>query len=91
LLYVALLASAAASRRRVQTFDRIPFAELSRAYAEQLGRLFVQEDDLGFAPSAIVLRAFGLRKRDLSSGEGPSSASVAERTADRDRVVVTEL
>lgn len=92
-LYVALLASAAASRRRTERFDGIPFAVLSRAYAEQLGKLFVQEDDLGFRPSALLLRAFGLSRADLARGDGPSvvSAAAAEAAADRARVVVTEL
>ena len=93
LLYVALLASAAASRRRAQRFDRIPFGVLARAYGEQLGRLFVQERDLGFAPSPLVLRALGLRRADLARGGGPSevSAEAAEAAADRAHVRVTAL
>jgi len=92
-LYVALIASAAASRRRTERFDGIPFGVLARAYGEQLGRLFVQEKDLGFAPSPIVLRALGLERRDLARGDGPSvvSAEAAEAAADRARVDVSAL
>jgi hypothetical protein len=93
LLYVALLASAAASRRRAERFDRIPFGVLARAYGEQLGRLFMQEPDLGLVPSRIVLGALGLRRAELAHGDGPSvvSAEAAEAAADRSRVVVTAL
>ena len=93
LLYVALLASAAASRRRAQRFDLIPFPVLARAYGEQLGRLFVQEPDLGLAPSRIVLRALGLRRADLAHGDGPSivSPEAAEAAANRAHVVVSAL
>ena len=64
-LSLALAASAAASRRRAAAFDNIPFKTLARAYTEQLGRLFVNADDLGFEPSRALLFAFGLKRRDL--------------------------
>jgi hypothetical protein len=93
LLFVALLGSAAASRRRAELFDKIPFADLSRAYAEQLGRLFLQEADLDFAPPALLLRLFGLEKRALLASEDPSAISIAaaEAAAERDEVKVTAL
>jgi hypothetical protein len=92
-LFVALLGSAAASRRRALAFDRIPFKELSTAYAEHLGRLFVHESDLNFAPPELVLRLFGLSRRALLDTEHPSTVSVraAEEAVDRARVVVTAL
>ena len=92
-LYVALIASAAASRRRAKLFDRIPFGELARAYAEHLGKLFLQESDLALTPSSLVLRACGLRPSELAQGEGHSVVSVraAEAAVDRERVHVTAL
>jgi hypothetical protein len=93
LLYGALLLSAAASRRRAQKFDHIPFKELARAYAEHLARLFVQEDDLDLAPPAFVLWLFGFDEKELARGEGISAVSVraAEAAVDREKVVVSAL
>lgn len=92
-LFAALLGSAAASRRRALAFDGIPFKELAGAYAEQLGRLFLHEADLRFTPPEVLLRLFGLSRRELLDTEHPSAVSVraAEEAADRDRVVVTSL
>jgi hypothetical protein len=93
LLYTALIASAAASRRRAQAFDRIPFTELSTAYAEHLGRLFLHERDLDLTPSSTLLRLFGLDRRALAAAEDLSAVSIeaAERAVDRERVVVSAL
>jgi hypothetical protein len=87
--FVALLASTIPSRRRAERFDRIPRGVLSRAYATELSRLFLEQDDLGLAPSPLFLRAFGLDRNDLLQ-RGPSTVSVeaAERSVDRDDVVV---
>jgi hypothetical protein len=92
-LYCALIASAAASRRRAYAFDRIPFPVLAKAYAEQLGQLFAQEPSLGLRPPRLLLRAFGLRVKDLARGEayGSSSVAAAEAAVDRERVQVTAL
>ncbi|XXY50426.1 ferritin-like domain-containing protein [Sorangium sp. So ce269] len=92
-LFAALLASAAASRRRAFAFDRIPFRVLAGAYAEHLGRLFVHERDLDFAPPELLLRLFGHSRRSLAMSEDPSAVSVlsAEAAVDRERVVVTAL
>jgi hypothetical protein len=64
-----------------------------RAYGEQLGRLFMQEPELGLRPSRLVLGALGLRRADLAHGDGPSvvSAEAAAAAADRAKVVVTSL
>jgi hypothetical protein len=94
LLFAALCASAYASRRRAERFDGIPFAELSRAYAEQLGKLFLHERDLSLRPPKLLLRLFGLDARALAASEdGPSAVSVeaAEAAVDRDAVRVTAL
>jgi hypothetical protein len=93
LLYVALIGSAAASRRRAQAFDGIPFRELSTAYAEHLGRLFLHEPDLALTPSSTLLRLFGLDARALAASEDPSTVSVeaAERAVDRAATTVTAL
>jgi hypothetical protein len=93
LLFVALLASAAASRRRAERFDRIPFKELSAAYAEHLGRLFLHEKDLRFTPPAALLRLFGLDREALAASEDLSAVSVraAEAAVERERVTVKAL
>ena len=90
-LSVALAASAAASRRRAKKFDNIPFKTLAKAYTEQLGRLFVHADDLGFEPSKPLLWAFGLRRADLNDQGDLISADAAERAADRSQVIVEAL
>lgn len=92
-LFVALLGSAAASRRKAKRFDRIPFPELARAYAEHLGKLFLHESDLELRPSSALLRLLGLDPVALERSEHISAVSVlaAERAAERDDVVVTAL
>jgi len=91
LAFWLLIASAAASRPVAQPFDKISFAELSHAYAENLARLFLRESDLRFAPPSLALRWFGLRHRELLDGEDILSAEAAEKSADRENVVVTAL
>jgi hypothetical protein len=93
LLFVALLGSSAASRRRAQAFDRIPFRELSAAYAEHLARLFLHEKDLRFTPSSTLLRLFGLDPEALAASGDPSAVSIetAERAVDREQVTVSAL
>lgn len=90
-LTAALMASAAASRRRAYKFDNIPFKTLARAYAEHLGRLFTQADDFGLRPSRLLLATVGLRRSDLEGKEDLLSEAAAERAADRTRVVVESL
>jgi hypothetical protein len=93
LLFAALLASAAASRRRAEKFDRIPFGELATAYAEHLGRLFLHEPDLRFSPPSLLLRLCGLDRDELARSEDPSVVSVAaaEAAVERENVQVTAL
>ena len=93
LLFVALLLSAAASRQRAALFDKITFKELSTAYAEHLGRLFLQEKDFHLAPSTLLLRLFGLDPGELERSEGPAFTSIraAEDAVDRTRVAVSAL
>jgi hypothetical protein len=89
--YVALVASTAASRRRAERFDRIPVRVLGRAYAEELARLFLEEEDLGLAPSPLLLGTFGLRReRLLGAGPSPVSLEAAERAVERESVIVRE-
>jgi hypothetical protein len=85
---LALVASTARSRKRAERFDRIPAQVLARAYAEELARLFLQEPDLGLAPSPLFLRAFGLDARALARSASPVSVEIAERAAERENVVV---
>jgi hypothetical protein len=87
--FVALVASTIPSRRRAERFDRIGRATLARAYQVELARLFLEEEDLGLAPSPLFLRILGLDRDDLLQ-RSPSAISLeaAERSADRADVVV---
>jgi hypothetical protein len=90
-LTAALVASAAASRRRAYAFDRIPFSVLARSYADALTRLFEQAPDLGLSPMpglVPLLRATGSRR---ATDEDPLSLRAAEAAVERERVVVSEL
>ena len=93
LLYATLIASSYASRRRAFKFDKIPFSDLSKAYAEHLGRLFIHESDLALTPSSTLLRMFGLNKKSLANSEDLNAVSVAaaEAAVERENVVVTAL
>jgi hypothetical protein len=91
LVFWMLLASSAASRRVAQEFDHISFVELSRAYAENLGRLFLQESDLRFQPPTLALRLFGLSPTELRDGDNILSAASAEAAAVREHVKVGAL
>lgn len=90
-LTASLMASAWPSRKRAEAFDHIPFATLARAYAEQLGKLFVHADDLGFRPSRLLLATVGLAPADLATPDDVTSVAAAERAADRSQVVVESL
>jgi hypothetical protein len=90
-LTASLMASAAASRRRTKVFDNIDFRTLARAYAEQLGKLFVHAPDLGLTPSRALLATVGLHRSDLMHGADVLSVETAERAADRANVVVDYL
>ncbi len=87
--FLALVASTIPSRRRAERFDHIPQRVLGGAYATELARLFLEEADLGLAPSRPLLMAFGL-DRDALLRRGPSAISLeaAERAAERENVVV---
>jgi hypothetical protein len=89
--FLALIASTIPSRRRAEAFDRIPRTVLADAYAFELARLFIEERDLGLAPSPSFLLVFGLRREELvRSGPSPVSLEAAERAVDRESVVVEE-
>jgi hypothetical protein len=93
LLFVTLVASTVASRRRAQRFDNIPVGVLARAYAEQLAGLFAHEADLGLTPPHWLLRLMGIDRRALTdiTERVATSVAAAEASADRERVVVTAL
>lgn len=93
LLFVALIMSSYASRRRAQLFDQIPFEDLSRAYAEHMARLFIKESDLNLRPPMFLLRLMGLSEDEILAGEDASAISVqaAEAAVDRESVVITAL
>ncbi len=87
----ALVASAAASRRRAYTFDRISFSELARAYADALTRLFVQAPDLGLAPMPGLVPLLKWSGSTQDTAEDPLGIRAAEAAVERDNVVVSEL
>ncbi len=93
LLFVALTALPIASRPKAKAFDGIDLLTLSRAYAEQLARLFLAEPDLGLEPPRLLLFLLGLSRSELVRGQALSVASIeaAELAADRDSVKVTPL
>jgi hypothetical protein len=86
--FLGLVASTLPSRRRAERFDAIPRAVLSRAYAAELARLFLEESDLGLAPSTVLLSAFGLDRDALLQTASAVSLEAAERAAEREKVVV---
>ncbi|MDF3069824.1 MAG: hypothetical protein K0R38_5425 [Polyangiaceae bacterium] len=96
-LYVLLFASLTllplASRPKAKAFDRIETRALMRAYALELGRLFAREHDLQLAPPRLLLRLFGIRPDELTSGAeaSPTSVEAAARAVDREQVTVTAL
>jgi hypothetical protein len=81
------------SRKVARDFDRITWKELTRAYVENLGRLFVNEPDLDFQPPRHLLAAFGVSRSDLRDAEGPGAVSIAaaEAAARREDVKVDAL
>jgi hypothetical protein len=87
-MFVALVASTIPSRRRAERFDAISRRVLSRAYAVELARLFLEQDDLGLEPSRALLRAFGLDRDALMRAPSAVSLEAAERAAQRENVVV---
>lgn len=93
LLFVALVASTIASRRRAKAFDKLSVAELSRAYAEQLAGLFNHESDLDMKPPWIIRQIFGMDDEALSAITDKVAVSVAaaEASVDRRQVDVTAL
>jgi hypothetical protein len=92
-VFHSLVLMSLGSRKVAQDFDRIAWKDLTRAYVENLGRLFVNEPDLDFAPPRHLLAAFGLSRAALREAEGPSAVSVAaaEAAARREDVRVDPL
>ncbi|HEX2758238.1 MAG TPA: ferritin-like domain-containing protein [Thermoanaerobaculia bacterium] len=81
------------SRKVAREFDQISWKELTSAYVENLGRLFVNEPDLDFAPPRHLLAAFGMSRGSLKNADGVDAISVAaaEAAARREDVNVTPL
>ncbi len=94
-VFAALILSSWASRRVAQAFDGISFDELSKAYVENLSRLFVQAPDFALDPPQSLLRWFHIDPAELRrSGEldgGVTGIAAAEASADREHVRVTAL
>ena len=92
-LFVALVASTVASRRRAKAFDKLTVQELARAYAEQLAGLFLHEEDLALRPPFWLLRLVGIRDDELETitSQVATSVAAAEASADRASVTVTSL
>ncbi|MCH2108439.1 MAG: ferritin-like domain-containing protein [Polyangiaceae bacterium] len=93
LLFFSLTLLPLASRPKAQAFDRLGRYELSRAYVEQLAKVFLAEPDLRLEPPRLLLWFFGLKRRELLKMEGPAVASIeaAEAAADRRNVQVEAL
>lgn len=93
LLFVTLVTSTIASRRRAEKFDKIPLKVLARAYAEQLAGLFFNEEELQLRPPRWFLRLLGIREADLAhiSERVAVDVAAAEAAADRENVAVTAL
>ena len=92
-VFHSLMLLSLASRKVAQEFDRVTWKELTSAYVENLGRLFVNEPDLDFQPPRHLLAAFGMTREGLRSADGPDAVSVAaaEAAARREDVTVTSL
>lgn len=92
-LFVALVLLPLASRPKARAFDGIATVELMRAYALELGRLFLREHDLDLEPPWLPLRLLGIGRRELERGlsASPTSVEAAERAVDRENVAVTPL
>jgi len=93
MVFHSLVLMSLGSRKVAQDFDRITWKELTKAYVENLGRLFVNEPDLDFQPPRPLLAAFGLSRTGLRETEGPSAVSIAaaEAAARREDVRVDAL
>jgi hypothetical protein len=87
----ALVASAAASRRRALTFDRIPFPLLARSYAGALTRLFEQAPDFGLAPLPGLMTLLHMAGERKVAGEDPLSVRAAEAAVERENVIISAL
>lgn len=66
-LFVALVALPLASRPKSKAFDTLGTAELARAYAEQLARVFDADDEVPLAPPRWLLRLLGASQRATHS------------------------
>lgn len=89
-LYLGLLVLPLSSRPKSRQFDGLGTRELMRGYAEQLARVFLREQDLGFSPPWWALRLLGVRKRDVQNHAEVrlSSDALAEAYADRPHEVL---
>jgi ribonucleotide reductase beta subunit family protein with ferritin-like domain len=93
MVFHSLVLMSLGSRKVAEDFDGIDWKTLTKAYVENLGRLFVNEPDLDFQPPRPLLAAFGLSRDALKETEGPSAVSIAaaEAAARREDVRVDAL
>lgn len=93
MVFHSLVLLSLGSRKVAQSFDQVTWRELTSAYIENLGRLFVNEPDLDFQPPRHLLAAFGMTRTGLRSASDADtiSAAAAEAAARREDVVVTAL
>ncbi|HEX7616683.1 MAG TPA: ferritin-like domain-containing protein [Thermoanaerobaculia bacterium] len=91
MVFHSLVLLSLGSRKVAQQFDHVTWKELTSAYVENLGRLFVNEPDLDFAPPRHLLAAFGMSRSSLKNADGVDAISVAaaEAAARREDVIVT--
>ena len=93
MVFHSLILLSFGSRKVAQEFDQVTWKELTSAYVENLGRLFVNEPDLDFAPPRHLLAAFGMSRNGLrnTGGIDPIGVAAAEAAARREDVAVTPL
>jgi hypothetical protein len=92
LLFASLVLLPLASRPKAKAFDGIPTLALSRAYAEQLARLFLHEPELGLEPPRLVLALLGLERSELSRRGAPITlAEGIDGAVDREDVIVDAM
>jgi hypothetical protein len=91
-LFVSLVLLPLASRPKAYAFDKIGRLELMRGYAKMLSGLFSHRPELGLRPPPVLSWMLGLRTSDVVHDELISiSVEAAERSADREDVVVTAI
>ncbi|MEZ4226861.1 MAG: ferritin-like domain-containing protein [Polyangiaceae bacterium] len=91
LLFASLLALPLASRPKAARFDGLSVLDLSRGYGRELARVFSAAPDLELPPPWWLLALIGVSRQDADRGVSPTTATAAERAAEREHVAVHTL